>query len=219
MTTQTIEKSKIDERVLARDKMFLSQEFLTWLYFAALADHGVTIDANAMAKDGQEMDVVVGKRVALRDFDASSARVTLQGAGLNDSGEVLQAVWRGACVDTLSMEMAIGHRVYSFTLSVDGGIFNIKLPDLFTDPGDGQEKAGEVGADGKEVKRKRKPKLPIEDIVELRMQCCDELEDVLDALFSEFMSRRIDPEAWVRDQQAIAKTISDGLQARVPVVS
>lgn len=221
MTTTQTEPRKINDekRISVHDKMFLSQEFLTWLYFAALADHGVSIDANAMTKDGQEMNVVVGKKVALRDFDSSGVRVSLSGFGLSDSGEVLQAVWRGACVDTLSMEMSIGNRVYSFTLGVEGGVFNFKLPDLFTDPDEGQAgQVGEVGSDGKEVKRKRRPKLPLEDVIELRMQCCDELEDVIDALFAEFLRRRLDPETWVNDQQAISEAIANGLQARVPVL-
>lgn len=206
-----------DVQIKIADKLFLGPEFLTWLYFAALDNRGVTVDADAMTPKKEDMQFVVGKRVALRSLDAAGARVSLQGSGLADSGEVLQAVRRGACVETLAMEMAIGSRVYVFTLSADGGFASVKLPDLFTEEDDANAGAvaGEVGADGAEVKKKRRPKLPMEDVLELRMQCLDELEAVIDALFAEFMDRRLSSDAWSRDQHAILSTVSQGLKERL----
>lgn len=198
------------------DKMFLGPEFLTWLYFAALDDRGVTIDADAMTANKETMQVVVGKKVSLRDVTAEGARVSLAGTGLGDSGELLQAVRRGANIESLAMDMAIGNRVYSFTLGADGGFSSVKIPDLFTDEGGEDAKVGEVGADGNEVKKKkRRPKLPTEDILELRMQCLDELENVIDALFAEFLERRLSSDAWARDQRAILQCVGDGLRSRL----
>ncbi len=205
-----------DVKIRIVDKMFLGTEFLTWLYFAALDDDGVTIDNDAMTPQKESMQIVVGKKVALRTMDATGARVSLQGAGLGDSGEVLQAVRRGANIDTLAMEMAIGSRVYAFTLGADGGFSGVKLPDLFSEPdADAGAAPGEISAEGGEVKRKRRPKIPMEDVLELRMQCLDELEAVIDALFAEFMERRLSSDSWFRDERAIFSCVRNGLAARM----
>ncbi|MBM4280263.1 MAG: hypothetical protein FJ137_05735 [Deltaproteobacteria bacterium] len=217
------------------DKLFLGPEFLTWLYFTLLeeglalprAELGLPAPTGAMAPDkpasssgdadgdGDDQDLVqfaIGKRAVLKTVDAGGARVALSGAGLDDNGEILQAIRRGAFLDTLALDMSLGHRVYSFTLRADdGGFVGVKLPDLFSEPEDDDGLQDPLGP----PKRKRRPKLPLEDILALRMLCLDELEAVIDALFARFVTRRI-ARAWhSEDVAGIRKAVARGLKARL----
>jgi hypothetical protein len=208
------------------DKLFLGPEFLTWLYFTLLEEGlalprtelGLPPPTGAMAGDGDDdgdQDLVqfaIGKRAALKTVDAGGARVALSGTGLDDNGEILQAIRRGAFLDTLALDMSLGHRVYSFTLRAeDGGFVGVKLPDLFSEPEEDDGLQDPLGP----PKRKRRPKLPLEDILALRMQCLDELEAVIDALFARFVTRRI-ARAWhSEDVAGIRKAVARGLKARL----
>src|SRR5262245_41097970 len=118
------------------DKLFLGPEFLTWLYFTILDEEFELAIPGAFPEGTPDDDALigfsVGTRVQLKTIDATGAKVALSGPGLDDSGEILQAIRRGALVDTLSLEVAIQSRVYGFTLrGDDGGLVGVKLPDLF----------------------------------------------------------------------------------------
>jgi hypothetical protein len=199
------------------EKMFLGPEMLTWLYFTLL-DEGFEVELpTAFPKDTPEEDTIVrfaiGKRAQLKAIDASGAKVALTGPGLDDSGEILQAIRRGALIDVLALELSIQSRVYSFTLrGDDGGLAGVKLPDLFSEPED--EEAAVIDPLGPK-KAKRRPKLPLEDVLALRMQCLAELERVLDALFERFLVRRL-ARAWhTEDVAGIRKRVSAGLKQRL----
>ena len=199
------------------DKAFLGPEFLTWLYFTLL-EEGLELEmGDALPQDNRPEDGIVrfaiGKRLVLKPIDTGGARVSLNGAGLDDNGEVLQAIRRGALIDSMTLDMALGHRVYSFGLRADdGGLLSVKLPDLFSEPED-QDAALIDPLD--KAPRKRRPKLPLEDVLALRMQCLDELEAVLDSLFARFVTRRL-ARAWhSEDVTAIRNTVASGLKARL----
>lgn len=200
----------------AADKLFLGPEFLTWLYFHLLAE-GLEIELHdafpdrATAPMGDRVRFAIGKRTTLRALDGSGARVSITGPGLDESGELLQAVRRGAFIDVLALEMAISERVYSFVLhATDGGIGAVKLPDLYTPSGP----AAEEDAEEREAPpRARGPDLS--DVLSLRMACLDEVERVVDALFRRFVTRRL-ARAWVtEDVRAIRRAVAARLAARL----
>lgn len=199
------------------DKLFLGPEFVTWLYFT-LFEEGFELalpdafPASTEAPDGGIVRFAVGKRVTLKANDLAGPKVSLNGPGLDNNGEILQAVRRGALVDVLSLDMAVGNRVYAFTLNAsDGGLSGVKLPDLFSEP---EEDEGALVLDGDQKKQKR-PRLPFDAVLELRMSCLEELERVLDALFARFVTRRI-ARAWqTEDVRAIRKRVATGLKARL----
>src|SRR5688572_23610131 len=189
------------------EKQFVGAEFLTWLYFTLL-EEGMELalpGAFPVGTSEEEASVgfAIGKRASLRAIDATGARVALSGPGLDDSGEILQAIRRGASVEVLQLEVAIQSRVYSFTLRADdGGLVGVKLPDLFSEPEDAEgENPIPVDPLGPPKKKKRRPKLPLEDVLALRMQCLSELEKVLDVLFERFMTRRLARE-WHKEDVA-----------------
>ena len=201
------------------DKLFLGPEFLTWLYFTLLEEEFELALPSAFPPGTAEEDVrvafQVGKRATLKTVDATAAKVSLSGPGLEDSGEILQAVRRGALLDTLALEVAIQSRVYALTLRADdGGLVGVKLPDLFSEPE--EDEGPEAVRDPLEKKRPaRRPKLPLEDVLALRMQCLAELERVLDALFEKFVTRRL-ARAWhTEDVAGIRRRVAAGLRQRL----
>lgn len=202
------------------EKAFLGPEFLTWLYFTLLEEELELSLPAAFPKDTPDDETLVGfaigKRAALRALDASGARVALSGGGLDDCGELLQAIRRGALLEVLSLEVAIQSRVYAVTLRADdGGLVGVKLPDLFSEPDESPDPT--VAPPDPLGKKPRKPKLklPLEDVLALRMQCLSELEGVLDALFAQFVTRRL-ARAWHSDDLGrIRARVADGLKARL----
>jgi hypothetical protein len=199
------------------EKQFLGPEALTWIYFSLL-EEGLELSlAEAFPKDTSDDEAVVrfqiGKRMALKAVDASGARVSLSGPGLDDSGEVLQAIRRGALVDVLSLDVQVQSRTYSVVMRGEDGALSVKLPDLFSEPEDAQ--AATVDDPLAPKKPKRRPQLPLEEILALRMQCADEIERVLDALFHKFLVRRL-ARAWQNDDvQRMRKHIAGGLKQRM----
>jgi hypothetical protein len=199
------------------EKMFLGPEFLTWLYFTLLEEEMAMELPGAFPKGTPVDETVVqfqmGKRVALRAVDATGARVSLSGPGLEDSGEVLQAVRRGALVSSMAFDAQVQSRTYSLGINGEDGALSVKLPDLFSEPEDAEAATVEDPLAPK--KKKRRPKLPLEDILALRMQCAEEIERVLDALFEKFLVRRL-ARAWSTDDVArMRKHIAHGLKARL----
>ena len=200
------------------DKLFLGPEFVTWLYFTLL-DEGFEIELpgafpeGVQPPEGNIVRFAIGKRTTLKTADPSGAKVTLAGPGLDDNGEILQAIRRGALVDTLTLELACDSRVYTFTLNAaDGGHSGVKLPELFSE----EEDDDPTGILGPPKAKKSRPKLPFDAVLTLRMQCLDELERILDALFERFVTRRL-ARAWVsEDVRSIRRRVSTGLKARIP---
>jgi hypothetical protein len=200
------------------EKAFLGPEFLTWLYFT-LRDNGFALDVgDALPPDQRPVDNVVqfavGKRVSLSDGVGGAAKVTITGTGLDESGELLQAVRRGAWIDSIALDVAISQRVYSLRLRADdGSISGLKLPDLFSEA----EDESNVVLDPLEKKKaKRRPKLPLDEVLSLRMQCVEEVEMVIDALYQRFLTRRL-ARAWLaEDLMSMSTAISQGLKARLP---
>lgn len=185
----------------AFDKGFLGPEFLTWLYFYLDENDYDIVCSEAFdgirdSPPGGVVQFAVGKRTTLSPLDLDGAKLSLSGPGIDDADEVLAAVRRGALIMTLELQMAIGERVYTFTLrGKDGGISGAKLPDLGVD-----EKAGE--------------RLDAADVLSLRMSCLDEIDAVIDALYARFVVRRV-ATAWEQEDQArVRKKIRDTLRQR-----
>lgn len=190
----------------------LSPEWLTWLYFAIVDHDGIVVDFDTLGPNETGVQVALGKKVVLRDAAGGGAQASMSGAGLDDNGEVLQAIRRGACVSSLSFDFAIeSSRVYSVTLNVDGSMTGVKLPDLFTEP---DEDAAAVVDPLEKKKKPKRPKLPIEDVFELRMTALAECEAVIDNLYAEFLRRRVDPQEWANDVATIRRVVALGLEKR-----
>lgn len=190
------------------DKAFLGPEFLTWLYFF-LEEESFEVEV-----DGEPVRFAIGKRAVLKTFDASGARVAISGPDLDDSGELLHAVRRGALIEGLSLQMALGERVYEFTLTgADGGI-SLKVPDLFSK----DEPPDESGDPDDAAPKPRARRADAADVLDLRMMVLDDLERVLDDLFRRFVTRRL-ARAWhSEDLKTIRSTVATRLKGHLPSV-
>lgn len=186
------------------DKVFLGPEFLTWLYFF-LEDVGFEV-----VVEGETVRFAMGKRAMLKVLDASGSRVSVSGPDLDDSGELLHAVRRGALIEVLTLQMALGERVYDLALSgMDGGI-TLKVPNLFTkdDP--------ESDDDDQPDAQPRSRRADAGDVLDLRMMCLDEVEGVLDDLFRRFVTRRL-ARAWhSEDLGTMRSTVATRLKGHLP---
>jgi len=189
----TLESSRV---VKTDDKLFLGTEFVTWLYFF-LQEQNFEVE---LLLESQKATVAfsVGKRVLLRTVDGFGSRVALSGPGLDDSGELYQAVRRGAVIDLMALSMAIGERVYELVVHADGGISSLKLPTALKDSEDNE--GASVG---------------IDDTLSLRSAAFDDVESVLDGLFSIFLNRRL-ARAWVEhDLNVLRSRVGDALRSRL----
>lgn len=187
--------------------MFLGPEFLTWLYFF-LEEEGFEVDV-----EGEQARFAIGKRAVLKVLDSSGSRVTLAGPDLDDSGELLHAVRRGALIEGIALQMALGERVYEITLTGSDGGVALKVPDLFSkdEPADDDD-----GGDEERAPRPRARRPDAADVLDLRMLCLDDVERVLDDLFRRFVTRRL-ARAWhSEDLSTIRSTVATRLQGHLP---
>lgn len=190
------------------DKAFLGPEFLTWLYFF-LEEEAFEVEI-----EGDTVRFAIGKRAVLKTLDASGSRVALSGPELDDSGELLYAVRRGALIEALSLQMATGERVYELVLTGSDGGVSLKVPDLFSKDEPPDEDAGADGEDAAPKRRARRPDAA--DVLDLRMMVLDDVERVLDDLFRRFVTRRL-ARAWhSEDLKTIRSTVATRLKGHLP---
>lgn len=201
------------------DKLFLGPEFVTWLYFY-LQHEGFEVelaDAFSGPRNAPEDNLVrfaVGRRSTLKSLDGTGARVSISGPGLDDSGEMLQAIRRGAFIDVLALQMQIGERIYEFSMYADGGIGSVKLPDLMT-PSSEAVDVDEDDMDAPGARGRRRRGADVGEILSLRMSCLEEIECVVDALFQRFVTRRL-ARAWAtEDLRAMRAAVAARLAARL----
>ena len=202
------------------EKAFLGPEFVTWLYFHLEAEGWELHLPDAFPdRDSAPADDLVqfalGKRTTLRRLDETGARVVLSGTEIDGGGELFQAVRRGALIDSISLEMSVDSRVYGFTLSgSDGGLSGVKFPDMFTDPEADDGALQDPLAPSPAAPRA--PKLPLEDVIELRVICMEDIENVLDTLFERFLVRRL-AAAWEsEDRRLMQQVVAKELKVRTP---
>lgn len=192
---------------------FLGPEFLSWLYFH-LDEKGGEIRFADYSKEKvtfeESFRMCVGNRAALRPLTGSSASVTVTGTSVDDSGEVLQAFRAGALVDTLSLEIHFSQTVYTFIVNAkDGSISNFKSLQPFAD------KKTEHYEPGQAQEQERDQELEDEANVILRMSALDELETILDALYHEFVQRRLH-QGFIKDLTNMRRSVGEGLASKLP---
>lgn len=163
---------------------------------------------------GDYVRFAIGKRSTLKTHDGSGARIAISGPGLDDSGELLQAIRRGAYIDVLALQIQVSERVYELSVNADGSIVGLKLPDLFSQDDDTDD-SHRVRLDDESKRRTPKPRFDAADVLALRCLCMDEVEAVIDSLFQRFMTKRL-ARAWAsEDLRAIRKSVAARLAARL----
>lgn len=196
---------------------FLGPEFLSWLYFY-LDEKGGEIRFSQLSSKKVNFEdtfrMCVGNRAALRPINGSRASVTVSGQAVDDSGEVLQAFRSGALVDALALEIHFSQSVYSFSVSADASISNFKSVQPFAEKSSSQFTLEDEHGNEKEDAQE------LEDEAQLliRMAALDEVETILDALYEQFLERRLHQAFVTQDLANMRRSVSEGLQSKLPPV-
>jgi len=184
---------------------FLGPEFLSWLYFH-LDEKGGEIRFSDYSKQKVTFEetfrMCVGNRALLRPLNGSAASVAVTGTSVDDSGEVLQAFRAGALVDALSLEIHFSQTVYTFTINAkDASISQFRSLQPFANESKEDDVEQEVEDEANVI---------------IRMSALDEIEAIIDALFHEFVQRRIHQAFVTTDLANMRRTVSEGLQSKLP---
>ena len=120
----------MDVLALMNEKIFLGQEFLTWLWYVSEQEGSVQL------ADGRMVDVLLGDRLVLGPMQGQEGtRVTVKGREAS-LAEARQALRRGKLVESLRLGLTIDGDEYWLTLGADELVPKaLKLPP--TAPGDG----------------------------------------------------------------------------------
>ena len=197
---------------------FLGPEFLTWLYFHIEEVGGETTCAELTQVkhlEKESLKISVGKRISLRPLVDNDMRVSVSGPMLDDSGEIWQAIRAGSYIDSLSLDFVIKERVHSFTLSAaDAALSNVKTRSIFEE----KEKDEYVLDVENDEEKKESNLFGDEESVLIRMSNLDEIEALLDGLFSRFLTRRLAQAFVSEDVRVIRERVAQGLKEKLPTV-
>ncbi|CAO0821801.1 DUF4388 domain-containing protein [Desulfarculales bacterium] len=113
----------MDALTLMNAKVFLGQEFLTWLWYVSEEQGSVQLP------DGRLVDVLLGERLVLSPAQGQEGtRVTVKGREAS-LAEARQALKRGKFVESLRLGLMIDGKEYWLTLeAAELGLKALKLP-------------------------------------------------------------------------------------------
>ncbi len=113
----------MDVLALMNEKVFLGQEFLTWLWYVSEEMGSVQL------ADGRLVDVLLGERLVLGPVQGQEGtRVTVKGRETS-LAEARQALRRGKLVESLRLGLMVGGEEYWLSQdAVHLGIKSLRLP-------------------------------------------------------------------------------------------
>jgi recombination associated protein RdgC len=113
----------MDVLALMNEKIFLGQEFLTWLWYVSEEQGSVQLG------DGRLVDVLMGERLVLSPMQGQEGtRVTVKGRE-SSLAEARQGLKRGKLVESLRLGLMIDGEEYWLTLeAAELGLKSLKLP-------------------------------------------------------------------------------------------
>lgn len=150
---------------LIETRRFLGSEFMMWLWFKS-----ETHDGLMQVTEHGPVEVVYDDRLVLEAYLAETERNTLKGGSPAYSPEAKVALQHGKRVSRAKLRVVKDGREWTFTFKAEGMDFtSVKIPSVLSKKED--EKFYE------------------------RMYLIEELEDIMDRLYEEFMSLRLS-DAW-----------------------
>jgi hypothetical protein len=161
-------------------------EFLTWLYFF-----------------GENQGFEVGNSVTLQLSTLPDYRASVRAGKLHHCKEVLEAIYSGARIQTLALEVDVKGAPYSFALSSDG--FVGQLRERVSEDALDQSTAGPSEPEEKHEHEE-------EAMLMLRMSLLDEVEKLIAHAFGTFVQRRADQGLFAKDLSEIRSRVEEALQ-------
>jgi hypothetical protein len=151
---------------------FLGPEFLTWLWYACEDD-----SEGLRVSDRQGLALSVGNRIVIQKSGEGGAEEVRVRGETADFDEAMLALRKGGLVTELHLECSRGDQVWRFTLKGE----NLAMIGLRTPPLAPPEEADEI-----------------EGAVLEKVALCEQVVDLVEALFQRFMKLRIS-QAWRRE--------------------
>ena len=156
---------------LIETRRFLGSEFMMWLWFKSETHDGL-MDVTGHGP----VEVVYDDRLVLEAYLAETERNTLKGGAPAYSPEAKVALRHGKRVSRAKLQVVKEGREWSFTFKAEGMDYtSVKIPSVLSKRED--EKFYE------------------------RMYLLEELEEIMDALYREFLAIRVDETRW--DEQMV----------------
>jgi hypothetical protein len=162
----------------------LGTEFLTWLYFF-----------------GENQGFDVGNSVTLQLSALPDYRASIRAGKLHHCKEVLEAIYSGARIQSLALNIDVNGVSYGFTLSSDGFIGQVK-EQISRDMLDQATQTAHV---------EDKHEYEEEASLMLRMSLLDELEKLVAQAYNNFVQRRADPMTFAKDISEIKSRVEEAL--------
>lgn len=159
---------------------FLGYEFLTWVF---LLTAKTPDEARALLPSAQkDSDLCLGSKIVTTRLNHKEQKTSVVSPLLHESEEVFASIRNGHLVETLSLTLHTEDTTYFWTVNAhDFSITQVKIKNNFDDD-QGPNQEGEEG-------------LSVDDQVReqlfLRMKSLDRIEGITDALFFEFVDRRL----------------------------
>lgn len=151
---------------LIESRRFLGGEFMMWLWFKS-----ETHDGLFEIEDHGAVEVVYDNRLVLEAYVAETERNTLKGGAPAYSPEAKVALRHGKRVSRAKLRVVKDGREWTFTFKADGMDYtSVKIPAVLSKEED--------------------------DKFYERMYLVEELEDIMDRLYEEFLDIRLDEQAW-----------------------
>jgi hypothetical protein len=159
----------MDVLALLNQKVFLGQEFLTWLWYLSEEEGGLEVEGLGF------VDLTLGERLVLGPaMGAEGARITVSGreASLAEAREGLR---RGKLVESLRLGLEIGGDEYWLTLgAAELNVSGLAMPTV------APQEAGQEGPEG---------------LILERVALIDSAYKALEGFLAHFLTLRLDPEA------------------------
>jgi hypothetical protein len=160
---------------------FLGVEFLSWLMLM-LPEENWIIDLPSAFEDGTgpvggRVEFAAGRLLVLEKRDITNARISVSAIPFPESSEALESIRSGAVVTRLQLHISTGEWIFTLTLDgVHAAIRQLKIAEANEEQFNSKDHSEDEWRDF---------------LFERRFQALDTLENILDALFERFITRRI----------------------------
>lgn len=157
----------LDLKAILNEKMFLGQEFLTWLWWLCEQETPLELEP------GRPVELLLGDRLLLGPVQGrEGTRLTVKGSE-QTLAEAREGLRRGKLVESLKLGLLVdGEEMWLNLKAADLGVSGLKLPPVRGGEGDERDEAG----------------LWLE-----RIALIDLAVSTLDALFQRFIEQRVAP--------------------------
>jgi hypothetical protein len=181
-------KQERDALTLIREKGFLGQDFLTWLWFKAEERGGAVL-----VPGHGDLAVAFERFMALEEGEGDASESLTCRGRRTELREARVGLRAGKKVVRAHIRLGMGDEEWRLTL--DGATLDVKSLRASGTPRESEEEGGDIAFEGRVLER---------------AFLLQKATDALDLLFKTFLTTRVDPLAWDEERPRIAGWIGRG---------